>query len=163
MSDLVRLCDIVISLLVLHEREPNVQGADVEDEGDGDVEETQQHHQLTGPVEKVEVDGRVWRHLRGSVGFGSVYWGRKRPVAPGSNRLLAAALRLHFEEVGSESFVLFSLVNDGVEASSAEPGQQNTECGAAGARGAAGNLRLHQLSARTLTLTSPETTDGSGK
>lgn len=116
-SDLDRLCDI-ISLLVLHECEPNVQGADVEDDGDGDVKETQQHHQLTGPVEKAEVDGRICRHLRGS---GSVYWGRKQLVAPGSNRLLAAALRLHFEEVRSESFVHFSLVNDGVKASTEEP------------------------------------------
>lgn len=55
-SDLGRLCAIIIGLLVLHESEPNVQGADVEDDGDGDVEKTQQHHQLTGPVEKVEVD-----------------------------------------------------------------------------------------------------------
>lgn len=65
-SDLVRLCDIIIGLLVLHECEPYVQGTDVENDGDGDVKETQQHHQLTGPVEKVEVDGGICRHLRGS-------------------------------------------------------------------------------------------------
>lgn len=42
-------------------------------------------------------------------------------MAPGSNRLLAAALRLHFEEVRSESFVQFSPANDGVKASTEEP------------------------------------------
>lgn len=48
---------MVVGLLVLHEGEANVQRADVEDDGDGDVEEAEQHHQLAGPVEEVEVDG----------------------------------------------------------------------------------------------------------
>lgn len=49
-------------LLVLDEGEPDVQGADVKDESDGNVEETQQHHQLAGPVEEVEVDGGICGH-----------------------------------------------------------------------------------------------------
>lgn len=83
MSDLVRLSDVIIGLLVLHECEPDVQGADVEDDGDGDVEETQQHHQLAGPVEKVEVDGRICRHVGGSgpvTGEGSSEWPRAPTV-----------------------------------------------------------------------------------
>lgn len=56
-SEPAGLRGMVVGLLVLHESEPNVQRADVEDDGDGDVEEAEQHHQLTGPVEKVEVDG----------------------------------------------------------------------------------------------------------
>lgn len=63
MSGLARLRGMLVALLVLHESEPNVQRADVEDDGDGDVEETEQHHQLTGPVEKVEVDGCVCSHV----------------------------------------------------------------------------------------------------
>lgn len=62
-SDLVWLCDIIMGLLVLGEGERDVQRADVEDDGDGDVEETQQHHQLAGPVEEVKVDGGVPSHL----------------------------------------------------------------------------------------------------
>lgn len=131
--DRVRLGPITVGLLVLHEGEPNVQGADVEDDGDGDVKEAQQHHQLTGPVEKVEVDGGVRRHLRGSAsasgsasgsgsGSASVCWGGKQRVAPGSNRPLAAALRLHFEEVGRESFGLLSLVSEAREPPQKEPG-----------------------------------------
>lgn len=56
---------MIVGLLVLRESEPNVQRTDVEDDGDGDVEETEQHHQLAGPVEKVEVDGCVSSHVRG--------------------------------------------------------------------------------------------------
>lgn len=81
MSELVRLRGMIVGLLVLHESEPNVQRADVEDDGDGDVEETEQHHQLTGPVEKVEVDGGVCCHVRGWVCW--VCWGRKLRRGPG--------------------------------------------------------------------------------
>lgn len=61
-SELVR---VIVGLLVLREREATVHGTYVEDDGDGDVEETEQHHQLAGPVEKVEVDGSVSSHVRG--------------------------------------------------------------------------------------------------
>ncbi len=61
-SDLVWLCDIIMGLLVLDEGEPEVQRADVEDDSDGDVEQAQQHHQLTGPVEEAEADGGVPGH-----------------------------------------------------------------------------------------------------
>lgn len=71
-------------------------------------------------------------------------------MAPGSNRPLAAALRLHFEEVRSESFVHFSLVNDGVNASTEEPWQPNAVFGRRWCPESRWNLRLHQLSARTL-------------
>lgn len=94
-SGLARLRGMVVGLLVLREGEPNVQRSDVEDDGDGDVEEAEQHHQLTGPVEKVEVDGCVCSHV------GWAGW-EEAAVAPGSNRLLAAALRLHFVEVHSK-------------------------------------------------------------
>lgn len=53
---------MILGLLVLGEGEANVQRADVEDHSDGDVEQTQQHHQLTGPVEDVKVDGGVSGH-----------------------------------------------------------------------------------------------------
>lgn len=56
------LCNIIVGLLVLDEGEPDVQRADVEDDSNGDVEETQQDHQLTGPVEEVKVDGGVPSH-----------------------------------------------------------------------------------------------------
>lgn len=82
---------MVVGLLLLRISEPNVQRADVEDDGDGDMEEAEQHHQLTGPVEKVEVDSCVCSHVAG-----------EEAVAPGSERLLAAALRLHFGEVHSK-------------------------------------------------------------
>lgn len=52
----------VPGLLVLGEGERVVQGADVEDDGDGDVEETQQHQQFTGPLEPAEGAGRVQGH-----------------------------------------------------------------------------------------------------
>lgn len=52
----------VAEMLVLGEGERVVHGADVEDDGDGDVEETQQHQQLAGPLEPVEGAGRVHGH-----------------------------------------------------------------------------------------------------
>lgn len=56
------LCNIIVGLLVLDEGEPDVQRSDVEDDSDGNVEETQQHHQLAGPVEEVKVGGGVSGH-----------------------------------------------------------------------------------------------------
>lgn len=61
-SELVR---IIVGLLVLRESEATIHRTYVEDDGDRDVEETEQHHQLAGPVEKVEVDGSVSSHVRG--------------------------------------------------------------------------------------------------
>lgn len=58
----VRRGRAVPCLLVLGEGKRVVQGADVEDDGDGDVEETQQHQQLAGPLEPVEGSGRIHGH-----------------------------------------------------------------------------------------------------
>lgn len=52
----------VNELLVLGKGERVVHGADIEDDGDGDVEETQQHQQLAGPLEPAEGAGRVHGH-----------------------------------------------------------------------------------------------------
>lgn len=51
-----------MGLLVLDEGEPQVQRADVKDDSNRDVEETQQHHQFTSPVEEIKVDGGVSGH-----------------------------------------------------------------------------------------------------
>lgn len=53
----------VPGVLVLGKVKRVVQGADVEDDGDGDMEETQQDQQLAGPLEPAESAGRVQRHL----------------------------------------------------------------------------------------------------
>lgn len=57
MSDRICLCLMMLALLVLDECEPDVEHVTVID-----VEEAEQHHQLTGSVEEVKVNGRVSSH-----------------------------------------------------------------------------------------------------
>lgn len=57
MSDQIRLCLMMLGLLVLDECEPEVERVTVMD-----VEEAEQHYQLTGSVEEVKVNGRVSGH-----------------------------------------------------------------------------------------------------
>lgn len=57
MSDRIRLCLMMLGLLVLDECEPEVERVTVMD-----VEEAEQHYQLTGSVEEVKVNGRVSSH-----------------------------------------------------------------------------------------------------
>ena len=56
-SDRICLCLMMLALLVLDECEPDVEHVTVID-----VEEAEQHHQLTGSVEEVKVNGRVSSH-----------------------------------------------------------------------------------------------------
>lgn len=52
-------------LLVLDEGEADVQGADVEEDGHGDMQEAEQHHQLARSVEEVKAERRLGRGHRG--------------------------------------------------------------------------------------------------
>lgn len=56
-SDRIRLCLMMLGLLVLDECEPEVERVTVMD-----VEEAEQHYQLTGSVEEVKGNGRVSGH-----------------------------------------------------------------------------------------------------
>lgn len=56
------LRDVITGLLILNEGEAEIVGADIEDHSDGNVEKTEQHHQLTNPVEDAEVDGGLSGH-----------------------------------------------------------------------------------------------------